>query len=440
MTSQIQALVVGAGISGLSAAFALQKSGIATILVEAGPRPGGVIQSIRRDGYLLECGPQSFSGSVALAALCDELDLTGECVLADPKAPRYIFLNGTLRPVPVSPGAILTSPLFAGGTRTAILRDALGKTTPPEPDESVGDFMRRKFSATLLDRLAGPFISGIYAGDPEKLSLRSALPMLYEAEKKSGSILRGMFSKKTPNPSDPIRPREKRTVQSFREGNETLVRSLAAILGNTLRLNVEATSIQPLDCGHEANAPRFRVTLRTPQGSELCEAERLILAVPTSVAANLLAPLDPLFESQLSAFEYPPVAVVSLGYRIADLGRAPNGFGFLVPRSSGLAILGTVWNSSLFPGRAPEGHGLFSTFVGGATNPGAAQQSEEALVALVHRELAPLLSRTNADFSSAIHHFLKLLAPAEKEECCDCRAELQNISLEEKGTRLRKRP
>jgi oxygen-dependent protoporphyrinogen oxidase len=391
MTSQTQALVVGAGISGLSAAFALQKSGITTILVEASHRPGGVIQSIRRDGYLLECGPQSFSASSPMAALCDELNLTGECVLADPKAPRYIFWNGTLEPVPASPGALLNSPLLAGG-RAAILRDALGKTTPPEPDESVADFMRRKFSATLLDRLAGPIVSGIYAGDPEKLSLRSALPLLYEAEKKSGSVLRGMFSAKMSAPSAPAQPVEKRTVQSFREGNETLVRALAAVLGSNLRLNVEAISIQPLDCGHEAKAPRFRITLRTQQGTELCEAERLILAVPTSVAANLLAPLDPLFESQFSAFDYPPVAVVSLGYRLADLGRKPDGFGFLVPRSSGLTILGTVWNSSLFPGRAPDGHGLFTTFVGGATNPAAALESAEALAALVHRELASVLT------------------------------------------------
>ena len=391
MPNQVQALVVGAGISGLASAFALQKSGILTIVVDSAARPGGVIHSVKREGYLLECGPQSFSGNSAIASISSDLGLQSERLLADPKAPRYVLINGKLQPVPLGP-AILASTLLSGGTRLALLRDMFGKSTPPEPDESVAGFVRRKFSATLLDRLVGPFVSGIYAGDPEKLSLRAAFPILYQAEKDSGSVIRGALKiMKARKAGAGDAPREKATLQTFQDGNESLIEALAGRLGNSLYCNVEVVSLQALDPAAEPSAPRFRATLRTPKGEEVIEAERLILAVPSNAAGKLLAPLHADFESPFCGMEYAGIAVVSLGYRKQDVAHALDGFGFLVPRSAGLAILGTVWNSSLFPGRAPDGQALLTSFVGGATNPGALQQSPADLVAQVHEELTPLL-------------------------------------------------
>jgi len=395
MSTQVQALVVGAGISGLATAYALQKSQVSTLLLEAAPRPGGVIKSVQRDGYLLECGPQSFSGNRAIAAICEELGLLDERVLADPKAPRFVLINGNLQPVPMNPLVLLVSPLLSGGTKRAILRDLLGKSVAPEPDESVADFVRRKYSERLLDRLVGPFVSGIYAGDPEKLSLRAAFPILYEAEKASGSILRGIFhaikTRAAKRPKGPKGPRERPTLQTFTEGNEMLIKALALNLGERLQCGVEALGIEHLEWGHDAKAPRFRITVRAPQGEESVETERLVLAVPPGIAGELLRGLHGDFEKQLSGVEYAGVAVVSLGYRKKDVSHSLDGFGFLVPRSSGLSDLGTVWNSSLFPGRAPDGEALMTSFVGGATNPGALQQSESALAELTHKELAPLL-------------------------------------------------
>jgi len=394
MSDRVEALVVGAGISGLATAYALQKAGIATRVVEAAARPGGVIQSMKRDGYLIECGPQSFSGNGSISAMCRDLGILEERVLADPKAPRYILLGGKLQHVPMGPG-LLASSFMGGGTRSAILRDIFGSSESPEPDESVASFVRRKFSGTLLDRLVGPFVSGIYAGDPEKLSLRAAFPILYEAEKAAGSITRGVFKvikqRKAANGTQPRVPKEKVTLQSFREGNETLVRAIAARLAERLTCDATVTHIEALDAGQEPKAARFRLSLRGPRGEETVDTERLILSVPTDTAGRLLEPLDLGFAAQLSAIVYSGVAVVSLGYRKGDIGDTLAGFGFLVPRSSGLSILGTVWNSSLFAGRAPDGQALLTSFVGGATNPGATSKSPEQLVAQVHREMAPLL-------------------------------------------------
>jgi oxygen-dependent protoporphyrinogen oxidase len=362
--------------------------------VEAAARPGGVIQSVKRDGYLLECGPQSFSGNSAISAMCRDLGILEERVLADPKAPRYVLIDGKLQNVPMGPG-LLTSSFMSGGTRTAILRDIFGKSESPEPDESVADFIRRKFSPTLLDQLVGPFVSGIYAGDPEKLSLRAAFPILYEAEKAAGSITRGVFKvikqRKAANGTQPQVPKEKAMLQTFRDGNETLIRAIAGRLGDRLACATEVTRIEALDPGQEPKAARFRLGLRGPRSEETVETERLIVSVPSDTAGRLLEPLDLGFAAQLGAIAYSGVAVVSLGYRKGDIGDSLTGFGFLVPRSSGLSILGTVWNSSLFPGRAPEGHALLTSFVGGATNPGAINKSPEQLAAQVHRELSPLL-------------------------------------------------
>jgi protoporphyrinogen/coproporphyrinogen III oxidase len=391
MPSQIQVLVIGAGISGLSTAFALQKANIATFIVDSAPRAGGVIQSIKRDGYLIECGPQSFSGSVQITFLCTELGILEDRVLADPQARRYILINEELRAVPMSL-ALLASPFFGGGTRTSILRDILGNNQPPEPDESVAAFTRRKFSETLLDRLVGPVVSGIYAGDPEKLSLRAAFPILYEAEKASGSIVRGSFKVlKERKAKRHAEPREKPTLETFRDGNETLVRALAESLRGHLFVGSEVSSIEALEPGLEPKSPRFRVKIRSADGTEIVDAERLVMATPANVTAKLLARFDPAFESNLAAVEYSGVAVVSLGYRKSALGNPLAGFGFLVPRSSGLGILGSVWNSSLFPGRAPKGHSLLTSFLGGATDREAVRQSPEQLASQVHREIAPIL-------------------------------------------------
>ena len=391
MPNPVQALVVGAGISGLTTAFALRKAGIDARMVDGASRPGGLIQSVRRDGYLVECGPQSFSGNASLTSICRDLEILDRRILADSKAPRFVLINGALEKVPLGPG-LLVSPLMGGGTRTALFRDVFGRSEAPDSDESVASFIRRKFSPTLLDRLVGPFVSGIYAGDPEKLSLRAAFPILYEAEQTSGSVLRGLLKvmKARKAKRGPL-PREKPTLQTFREGNDTLVRALAEKLGAYLSLEAEVISIRPLDPGREPKTPRFRVGLHTPSGAEFLETERLVLAVPTDRAGKLLAPLGRAFESQLRTVDYSGVAVVSLGYRKEDVGHPLDGFGFLVPRSSGLTVLGTVWNSSLFPGRAPGHHVLLTSFVGGATNPDATKQPADQLVALVHREIKPLM-------------------------------------------------
>jgi oxygen-dependent protoporphyrinogen oxidase len=385
VTAHVPTLVVGAGISGLVCAYALRKAGIDAQVVESATTPGGVIRSERRDGYLLEFGPQSFNATSALLNLCRELHIDDQLLPAPANAPRYVLVQGSLRPVPLSPPAFIASSLFGPVTKLRVLRDILGRSTAPQKDESVAAFTRRKFSGELLDKLVGPFVSGIYAGDPEKLSVRNAFPQLYEAEKSAGSVIRGLlFSARKRSASA-----EKPTLQTFREGNQTLIEALAANLGSNLRCGVTAQRINLTTIS--SAIPTFEITVIANGREEVLTTNRLIIATPAEQAATLLRNVDPQFESALSAIAYAPVAVVSLGYPKSAIHHSLEGFGFLVTRSSGLRILGTVWNSSLFPNRAPVGQVLLTSFVGGATDPSAISLPESEIVSIVHRELASVL-------------------------------------------------
>lgn len=381
MTRNVQALVIGGGISGLVCAYALQQAGVEVLLVEVSARPGGVIHSVSREGYLLELGPQSFSGTSQLRGLCAEIGIADQLLEAPPRAPRFVLVDGKLQAVPMSPPAFFTSSLINRSTKWALARDIFGKSAPPEADESVAAFVRRKFTEQLLERLAGPFVSGVYAGDPEKLSLRSAFPQAYEAEKAGGSIVRGMM-RLAKNKKG---ARERATLNTFRHGNETLVRTLANKLGTKLLTKTAAANI------YQQNDGSFHISLEGSSNDSV-SAKSVAFATPTDVTGRLLAQLDSSFEPLLATIEYAAVAVVSLGYAKRDVGRSLDGFGFLVPRTAGLRILGTVWNSSLFPGRAPEGHVLLTTFVGGVTDPSAAKLSSEELSSLAHRQIGPLLA------------------------------------------------
>jgi oxygen-dependent protoporphyrinogen oxidase len=391
MATHTQVLIIGAGISGLVCGYTLRKSDIDAHVLEASPCPGGVILSERRDGYLLELGPQSFSGTAQILDLCRDLQIENELISAPPQAPRFLLMDGQLKQVPLTPPAFLTTSLFSLRTKASMLRDALGGSTPPNADESVASFTRRKFSAELLDKLVGPFVSGVHAGDPEKLSLRAAFPQIYEAERTASSVIRGLTraakAAKSKNSSQ-----QPRTLQAFRDGNQTLMKALATNLGPALRTEAAVTEIRPfISAGSTLNSPKFEVSLNARGTAEQITADHLILATPTYISASLLRGFHSNFASTLGPIEYAPLAVVSLGYKIADIGHSLDGFGFLVPRSSGLRTLGTVWNSFLFPNRAPDGHALLTSFIGGATDPHAITLSPKELVSIVHKEIAPVM-------------------------------------------------
>ncbi|HXZ20359.1 MAG TPA: protoporphyrinogen oxidase [Candidatus Acidoferrales bacterium] len=377
-------VVIGGGISGLSCAWRLRQLGAEVLLLEAEERAGGVIRSVRHEGALFEAGPQSFLLTAALADLVHELELDEQLQLANPRAPRYVVIDGQLRAVPLGPLSFLFSGLISGSTKGRLLSEPFHHTTPPDDDESIAAFIRRKFGAELLDRLVAPMVAGIYAGDAERLSLRSAFPSLHSWEEQHGSLIRGMFKSR---PSGNSKGRSRGGLATFAEGNETLVARLAERLGDSVQRNARAVSIARARGGSEA---RFEVVCTRGSQRETIPAGAVVIAAPARVAATLLAPLVPA-AGDLARIEYAPVAVVAGSYMTEHLKSPLNGFGFLVPRAERLRILGTVWNSSLFPGRAPGAQSLLTSFVGGMTDPSAGSLPDEPLYQTVESELRRVL-------------------------------------------------
>jgi protoporphyrinogen/coproporphyrinogen III oxidase len=376
------ALVIGGGISGLACAYRLQQSGIPVRLLEAGSRPGGVIATKQTDGFLFELGPQSFLSTEPLIRLIDALGLKDQLLRANPRAPRYILVGGRLVAAPLAPPSLLKTTLFSAGTKWRLLTEILRSTHPPVDDESIAAFVRRKFGDELLNRFVAPFVSGVYAGDPERLSLRAAFPKIYEFEARHGSVLRGAMK------SRPAKGTPRAGLCSFRDGMETLPRAIASRLGHSLLLEA---SVVGLRRGKSNGNPWFEVDIARGNQREMLAANAVVVATPTNIASQMLQGISEEFAPLFSRIEYAPVAVVSACYRRDQILRPPDGFGFLVPRTEGLRVLGTVFNSALFAGRAPEEMVCFTSFAGGATDPQLCDLSNDEITETICGEVARVL-------------------------------------------------
>lgn len=393
-------VIIGGGISGLACAYRLQRAGVPVLLLEQTQRAGGVICSVRQEGFLIELGPQSFLSTDLLLELIDSVGLTAELLRADPRAPRYILLAGQLHALPLAPPGLLGTSLLSFGSKLRLLSEPLRRTRPPEADESIAAFVRRKFGSELLDHLVGPFISGVYAGDPEKLSLRSAFPSLHEWESKFGSVIRGAM--KSRPPKDKPRP----ALCSFSGGAGMLVRTLGEMLGDSFHRDVSARSLTRSRANGKST---FELEVATSRGIEMVSAAVVVVATPTATAGRLLAGLSAAFPENLERIEYAPVAVVATGYRREQVRHPVDGFGFLVPRSEHRRVLGTVWNSSLFPGRAPDGMVLLTSFAGGATDPALVKLPEDEIANVVTREVSEVLEIEGAPVTRVVQSYERAL-------------------------------
>jgi len=409
-------LVVGGGISGLACAWRLRQLGLSVLLLERGSRFGGVIETVEENGFRFDIGPQSFTNTPALSELIDELSLGGELLRADARAPRYILHRGLLVPAPFSPPKLLTTPLLGIRTKLRILAEPFLRSYPPDEDESIAAFVRRKFGADLLANLVGPFVSGVWAGDPEKLSLASTFPAVRLLEEKYGSVIRGVMKqrRKGAGESSPKESGERPSLCNFRGGISALVAALAGKLGDAARTGAEITSIRR---GDVARSESFDVDYGAGGKSESGSFAALVLATPAAETGSLLrgvGPSGPRFGELLGKIEYAGVAQVSAGYRVDQIKQREaknglNGFGFLVPRSEWLHLLGTVWSSSLFPNRAPDGMASFTSFLGGMTDAEIVSRDADEIAAVAHSELSSVLGISGTPVAQRVSRWQRAL-------------------------------
>jgi oxygen-dependent protoporphyrinogen oxidase len=372
-------VVVGAGLSGLVRGYAIARGGGDVRVLEASGRPGGVVASVSRDGFLLELGPNTVRPTPEVWGLVEELGLEPVALLADARLPRYIELAGRLHALAPGPQTLFTTKLLSARGKARLLAEPF-ISRGGDPRETVRGFFARRLGAEVADHLAAPFVSGIWAGDAGSLAAAAAFPQLVRWEREHGSLLRGALASRRGRPA----PRTPRGLLSFPEGLETLPRALAGRLGERLRLR---SPVRSLRC----DAGRWKVET----DRETLEAESVVLAAPAAEAARLLETLDPEASRALGDIPHPPLAVLHLAWPAASFETPLAGFGHLVVPEPGRRILGAVWSSSLFPGRAPDGQTLVTAFAGGARDPDTARMSDDALREIAAQELGASL-RTSA--------------------------------------------
>src|SRR5690625_2493826 len=372
--------VVGGGITGLTAAYYLQKAGFKPLLFEAGKTPGGAIQTFSDNGYLVELGPNSLQETPEALELVDDLGLTDEVVEGNREAKnRYIVRQGELQPLPMSPPGLLRTPLLSWKGKMRLLREPFIGKRPFEPEESLANFIRRRLGQEVLDWFVNPFIAGIFAGDPEKLSARYGLPRIFELEQKHGSLFRGMRASASEKKGS-------RRLISFRNGLATLTETLTAKLDKQIYRETAVESIEKTDTGWQLIAKRFNRRLRDTY-------DAILLALPPSALAKIEFKKNEknLSLSELAEIPHPPVVSVSLGFSRSQVAHPLDGFGMLLPEKEQKQILGTIFASTLFPNRAPKDHVLLTTFVGGTRNPDLANASEKTIRRIVLENLQALL-------------------------------------------------
>lgn len=374
--------VLGGGITGLTAAWQLRAAGIEPVVIEQSSRVGGAIGTLRVGGWLHELGPNSMlEGSAEVAAFIEQAGLGERRLYAGPEARnRYIVRDGRLVAMPTSPGAFVSTRLFSAGAKLNLLGEPFRQRSPEEAEESVADFVVRRLGQEFLDYAINPFVGGVYAGDPRRLSVRHGFPKLHALEQKHGSLIRGALARRNTSGGP------KGRIFSFPDGMEELPRGLAAQLGSAVRLSTRVRSLRARNGAWDLELVEGGVAWHETFSAVVC-------ALPADAVAELQfeGVPQPARLSRLSEIEHPPVASVFMGFRREDVAHPLDGFGVLMPEVERGRILGTLFSSSLFPGRAPEGHVALTTFVGGTRQPELALLEDEALGAMVADELTRLL-------------------------------------------------
>lgn len=377
--------VLGAGITGLTAAHRLAQRGHQVRLFEQSGRIGGAIRTERTNGWLVEEGPNTIlSGEPALANLLQELNLPA--VAASPAAKnRYIVRRGRLHPLPLSLSAFLASSLFSPAAKVRALVELVSGRRIRTNDLSLEDLVRSHFGQEIVNYALNPFVTGVYAGNPQKLSARYAFPKLWEIERSHGSLLRGQRAIARARRA---RGEPRPGVISFADGLQALPAALAARLPpGALTLNARLEGLVP--------GPRWNVIWHDGQLAQTESFDAVIAALPAPALASLrLGHLAERPLAGLDTIEHPPVASLFLGFRRDQVKHPLAGFGLLVPALERRSILGVLFSSSLFPGRAPEGHVALTVLVGGTRQPEVAGLAPDRLLGRIRTDLQELLGVT----------------------------------------------
>ncbi len=387
--------IIGAGITGLATAWQLKQTGHEVAVLECAHSVGGAMRSVQTGDYLAEEGPNSIQlGSAEIEAFFDSIPgLSEQIIEAEPAAnKRYIVRGGKAHAVPMNPWQAITTPLWSFGAKLRVLKEPFIAARKDESEESVADFVRRRLGSELYDYAINPLVGGIYAGDPEKLSVRYGFPKLYALEQAHGGLIRGAIAKMKAAKAAKS-PKVRKRIISFKDGIDSLPRTLARNLGDSVQCSVSISSIRK-------EGAQWTVQWNVEQSDSF---DQIIVTTPAHKLTEL--PFDTNIKTEfepLKAIDYPPVSVLSLGFKRSDITHPLDGFGALVPECEQRKILGVLFPSSVFTGRAPKDEALLTVFIGGERQPELATADTEQLLRTVLPEIETLLGAKGKP--TFVHH------------------------------------
>lgn len=391
--------IIGGGVTGLTAAFRLRRAGIPVTLFEAGDRTGGVIRSVRREGFLAECGPNTIlETSPKISQLVRDAGIEARRLDPAPGSEaRYLVRRKRPVGMPGSPLGFATTPLFSPRAKLAVLGEPFVPPRRGGAEESVAEFVVRRLGREFLDHAVDAMVAGVYAGDPERLSVREAFPKLAALEQDYGSLIKGQVFGGRARRNSGETAKDRAPKFSFDEGLQVLPDTLRSLLGDAVQLNTAVTALRRTADGWVLESVAGGVPIRSEHSAVIHAGTAHGLAtLQLTITSSAVRSEQAVDLTPFSAIRHPPVASVVLGFRREDVTFPCRGFGVLVPRVEGFRILGTIFSSSLFPNRAPEGHLTLTTYVGGERHPGLASLPPEDLFEITRQDLAVLLGVSGA--------------------------------------------
>jgi len=379
-------VIIGAGISGLTTAFLLNKLGCDVTVLEKKKEPGGSIETVFEKGFLFDKGPNSaLETHPLIGKMINELNLKDQLVYANKEAnKRYILKNNQLHALPMSPTAFLKTRLFSPAAKLRLLAEPFIGRSKDGYYQSISEFVTRRLGKEFLDYAINPFVAGVYAGNPEELSVKSAFPKLYELEEKYGGLIVGTIRSIRERKRRAEKSKQSAKMLSFKDGMQVLPKAIARHLSGKVKFQSDVTSIKKINGKYQIN-----FTLEGEQQSLNCD--KILSTVPAYIASNLFAHFDEKLPKHLNEIYYPPVLVLFLVYKKKFIRRPLDGFGFLIPSKEKKSFLGAIWSSVIFPNRSDDSTAVFTLFAGGARNPEIGSIDKEILIGKVKKEFEEIM-------------------------------------------------
>jgi oxygen-dependent protoporphyrinogen oxidase len=378
--------IIGGGITGLTTAYNLSLKDFEVTIYEKQERVGGVIKSYREDGWLAEGGPHTLmETNDQIRDLVSKLKLEGERLYGDNQSKkRFIVKNKMPQALPSSLGSFLSTKLFTTSAKIRLLKEPFISPWDNSEEESLAHFVKRRLGQEFLDYAINPFVAGVYAGDPKQLSVKQAFGKLYDLEQKYGSLIKGQIKGARERKKRAEVSKQKARLFSFREGIETLPRAIQARLSQQVILNAAVTEISK-------EGQHWEITYRKNGKIKKTKHDVVLYTGPIYALSDIKFGQSNVTEPMSKEIYYPPVSALTLGFRRKDVNHPLDGFGMLIPEKENCNILGTLFTSTLFPGRAPEDHVTLASFIGGARNPSIAGLPKDELVKLTMKDLHTIL-------------------------------------------------